>query len=106
MVVETNSDNGCVTVAKPDQIIVWQGTDLYAGASLCAYQCLTKRFGYTIVYCEKMNVNCFWIRNDILESYFEIKSNIFRRVLNDSLLRTNSHKLSLDANKIWHNIKC
>jgi hypothetical protein len=43
----------------------WDGTN-YFGASVCAYNALATRYGYTLVYCENKGVNCFFIRNDII----------------------------------------
>jgi len=53
----------CVTIEKPkpDQILYWDGSN-YHGGSVCAFRCLAKNNGYTMVYCETRGVNCFWIR--------------------------------------------
>ena len=45
----------------------WDGSN-YFGASLLALSKLGKMFGYSIIYCDKMGVNCFFIRNDIIEN--------------------------------------
>ena len=66
VVHETNSKRACISVAKLDYLHKWDGTNEYSGASTCAYQCLAKRFNYTMVYCEIRGVNCFWLRDDIL----------------------------------------
>ena len=106
VVVETSPEKECVTVAKPDEITFWDGKSRYAGASLCAYQCMSKRYGYTIVYCEKKNVNCFWVRNDVLDKFFGIKHDIFRSVLVSSFLRPSDIKLAGPTDKEWHVVKC
>jgi hypothetical protein len=41
----------------------WRGTD-YFGASLLALARLSKRKGYSLVYCEKSGVNAFFVRDD------------------------------------------
>ena len=108
VVVETNlyySD--CVTVTKPEKIIMWNGGDIYHGTSLCAFQCLASRFGYTVVYCEKKNVNCFLVRDDVLESMHGVKAEVFRKVLTSSFLRPNlKRKLDLPAGKQWYEVEC
>ena len=106
MVVETNPDEGCVTVPKPDKLTFWDGRTRFAGASLCAFQCLAKRFDYTIVYCEEMNYNCFWMRNDMLESYFKIKIDLVKEVLTDDVLRPERRKVFIPKTKKWYEVKC
>jgi hypothetical protein len=43
----------------------WDGTN-YFGASLLSFVKLTQKHGYTLVYCNVIGVNCFFVRNDIL----------------------------------------
>jgi hypothetical protein len=99
---------GCVTVEKPTKVIYWTGRTRYAGATLCAYQCLAKRFAYTIVYCEKANVNCFWMRNDVLTKLFGINIGLFKRVLDNSFLRPFNLSDTADvlADGKWHQVTC
>ena len=66
VVHETNAKRACISVAKLDELHNWDGTTEYSGASVCAYQCMAKRFNYTMVYCESRGVNCFWLREDLL----------------------------------------
>ena len=106
IVVETNQEKGCVTVAKPTELTYWDGNSRYAGASLCAYLCLAKQYGYTIIYCEKSNVNCFWIRNDLLINIFHIKIGVFRQIFTSSFLRPAEPNLSGQLFKKWFEIEC
>ncbi|CAF0852463.1 unnamed protein product [Brachionus calyciflorus] len=77
----------CVTVAKLNGLAFWDNHSKYFGASLCAYYCLAIRFEYTMVYCESKGVNCFWIRNDILENKFKnIDAETIQKELNPNLL--------------------
>ena len=44
----------------------WDGTNYY-GASLLSLDTLGKKFNYSLVYCNKNGVNCFFIHNDIIK---------------------------------------
>jgi hypothetical protein len=85
LVHEVNQQPGnlCVTVAKEDKLIFWDGSN-YHGGSVCAFWCLAKRFSYTMVYCEKAGVNCFWLRNDLLENNLY---NIDHKIIQTNLIR-------------------
>lgn len=48
----------------------WNGTN-YFGASLLALDNLCKNKGYTLVYCESMGVNAFWVRTDCMTENLE-----------------------------------
>jgi len=56
-----------------DKIIIydkngrWDNTN-YFGASLLAFYKLGKKYNYTLVYCDKKGVNCFFIHNDIIKN--------------------------------------
>ena len=41
----------CVTVPKPDvnQLVLWESGSSYHGGSVCAFYCLAKTNGYTMV---------------------------------------------------------
>lgn len=75
----------CVTVPREDDIILWDGTDFHGG-SVCAFWCLAKRFSYTMVYCEKNGVNCFWIRNDLFEKHLGIDHKEAQKILDPKFL--------------------
>lgn len=45
----------------------WDGTN-YFGASLMSLNKLGKKFNYSLVYCNKNGVNCFFIHNDIIKN--------------------------------------
>ena len=56
-----------------DKIIIydkngmWDGSN-YFGASLLSFDKLGKKYNYSLVYCDKKGVNCFFIHNDILKN--------------------------------------
>lgn len=52
-------------VVKYEPTRTWNGTN-YFGASLLALDNLNKKKGYSLVYCESMGVNAFWVRDDCL----------------------------------------
>ena len=78
----------CVTVPKSDKLIFWDKTSFH-GASVCAFYCLAKRFNYTMVYCESDGIDCFWVRNDILENHLKIKPDFVQSVLTPDILYNN-----------------
>lgn len=48
---------------------VWDGTQAF-GASLKAFQLLSEKFGYSLVGCDIVGVNAFFIRNDLVADKF------------------------------------
>lgn len=77
----------CVSVAKLNGLALWDNYSKYYGANICAYFCLAVRFNYSMIYCESQGVNCFWIRNDILEKKFGTSTiNQIKTVLNATFL--------------------
>ena len=46
----------------------WDGSN-YFGASLISFNKLLTKYNYSLVYCENMGVNAFFIHNDILKDY-------------------------------------
>ena len=109
IVHEVNQQPGhlCVTVKKEDKLIFWDGS-FYHGGSVCTFWCLARQFDYTMVYCEKAGLNCFWIRNDLLEeNLIDIDHRIVQTVLNPTFLyqkpKFGSHKKS---EKEWRHIEC
>lgn len=72
---EVNRERTCVTTSKLAGLAFWDNVSTYFGASVCAFYCLARRFDYSMVYCEKAGVNCFWVRNDLLKSLlFDVAS--------------------------------
>jgi hypothetical protein len=96
----------CVTVLKPLSLIEWVWNTEYHGASLCAFQCLAKRFDYTIVYCESAGVNCFWMRNDLLYELFGIKVDVMWKALSVDFLWRKPDFVYRPTDKDWHRVKC
>ena len=45
----------------------WDGTN-YFGASLLAFNKLAEKYSYSLVYCNKNGVNCFFVHNDIIKN--------------------------------------
>jgi hypothetical protein len=58
---------------KYDPNAQWDGTN-YFGASLLALANLGKSKGYTLIGCDRVGVNAFFVRNDLIKNNFEIKS--------------------------------
>ena len=88
VVHEANGKRACVSVAKParGEIRHWDGASEYSGASVCAYQCLAQRFGYTMVYCESKGVNCFWLRDDMIGTKAGMDVALVKSVLTEQFL--------------------
>jgi hypothetical protein len=61
----------------------------YQGASLSAFSGLYKAFGYRMVYCESKGVNCFAVRDDLLQPLLnggDDAANIVSEMLSDAKL--------------------
>lgn len=95
----------CITVPKSDKLIIDDGTEFH-GANICAYTCLSKRFGYTMVYCESVGVNCFWIRDDLMENILGFDVSVVQRVLTKEFLWKKPAFAYKKTDKIWHQIVC
>ena len=96
----------CVVVNKSDDLVYWDGFN-YHGASVCAFYCLAKKFNYSMIYCEKSGVNCFWIRNDLIEMKLNFSVNLLQNILNPKFLYKklkNSYKNS--TGKTWTYVNC
>jgi hypothetical protein len=48
---------------------VWDGTQAF-GASLKAYELLGRKFGYSLVGCDIIGINAFFVRDDLLKDHF------------------------------------
>jgi hypothetical protein len=72
VIVEYNSlidiEKGSATVPYAD-VFDNRGISYYHGASLSAFNSLAKQKGYSLVYCESVGVNAFYVRNDLLSSF-------------------------------------
>ncbi len=95
----------CVTVPKPLNLTFWDSSD-YHGASVCAFRCMAIRFGYTMVYCGSHGVNCFWIRNDLLEKYLNIEASVVQRVLTPAVLYMKPAFIYRSTNNPWLHVNC
>jgi GNAT superfamily N-acetyltransferase len=51
----------------------WAGTD-YMGASLQALVGVARDWGYTLVACDSIGVNAFFVRDDLIDGHFERRS--------------------------------
>jgi hypothetical protein len=59
------------------------------------------------VYCESSGVNCFWVRNDILESVLPVEISIVQNFLNPKyLFRKSKGKNNPSIDKKWHFVSC
>jgi hypothetical protein len=67
IICEYNSSHS----VNEDKIVIynkngmWDGTN-YFGASLLALQKLGKRYNYSLIYCNKNGVNCFFVSDDLI----------------------------------------
>ncbi len=70
-VVEYNADLGSDRSLRvaPDDRGVWDGS-FYFGASLKALENLGRKHGYSLVGCDLVGVNAFFVRNDCVEGHF------------------------------------
>jgi hypothetical protein len=59
-----------------DKIIIydrnggWDGYHNYFGASLLSLKKLMEMYNYSLIYCDNQGVNCFFLRNDIINEKF------------------------------------
>ena len=111
VVHEVNQQPGnlCVTVQKEDKLIFWDYKlrSNYHGGSVCAFWCLAQKFDYTMVYCEKAGVNCFWIRNDLLEENLNgIDHRLVQTILNPTFLYKKPKFTYKKSNNEWAQIEC
>lgn len=95
----------CVTVPKSDQVIYWDGSSFH-GASVCAFYCLAKQFKYTMVYCESAGVNCFLVRNDLIESVMGFDASIVQRYLTPRVLQKYPKFSYPNTSNEWYQVKC
>lgn len=96
----------CVTVPKTDKLIFWDSTEFH-GASVCAFYCLAKNSkSYTMIYCESKGVNCFWVRNDLLEKHLKINSEFVQSILTPEFLFRKPNFAYTKTTKSWQNITC
>lgn len=90
----------CVTVKKPNLLVFWDGSN-YHGGSVCAFRCLAIRNGYTMVYCESAGVNCFWIRNDLLQKNLNVDTQVVQRILTPTFLWKKPKFTYRNTNNVW-----
>lgn len=95
----------CVTVPRPSELKFWDGSNFH-GASVCAFYCLAKRFDYTMVYCETVGVNCFWIRNDVLKKHLKINSKEAQDILTPQYLFRQPKFEYRNTQNIWEVVTC
>lgn len=104
--INQQTPDRCVSVLRPTAITYWDGRSEYSGASVCAFQCLAKRFNYTMIYCESSGVNCFWLRDDILFSLFQIETSVFKQMFTPAFLWSKPNFTTEHSEKVWQEIKC
>ena len=107
VIVEVNQQppHKCVTTKKSDEILYWDETE-YHGASVCAFNCLAKRFNYTMVYCERRGVNCFMVRNDLLENVLQVNITFVRSILTPHILFKQANFSYSKTDNQWHRVVC
>ena len=101
---EVNQQDRCVTVPKPEKLEYWKGSNFH-GASACAFRCLAMRYGYTMVYCDTLGINCFWLKDDLVEKYLGIPSKLVQGVLSSTYLFKKSFEY-FNTTNIWVEIVC
>lgn len=60
-------------VVEYDPELRWDGTD-YFGASLLALEALGKSKGYTLITCDQMGINAFFVRSELIGGRFKVRS--------------------------------
>jgi hypothetical protein len=95
----------CVTVPKPAGLVYWDSSN-YHGGSVCAFQCLAKRFNYTMVYCESAGVNCFLLRDDLLIRALKVNVELFQKILNPSKLYKRPGFSYKSTSNPWFYVNC
>ena len=103
--VNQQTPDRCVVVPKSDDLIFWDSTN-YCGGSVCAFYCLSKRFDYSMIYCESAGVNCFWIRNDLIKENLGLEVNLIQKMFDPKFLFKTPGFVYRDTNKEWVNISC
>ena len=103
--INQQTPDKCVTVKKNSELIFWDGSN-YHGASVCAFYCLAKSFDYSMVYCESAGVNCFWIRNDLIQKYLKLNVKVLQRLLNPTFLQKKPNFVYPPTNNEWHVVQC
>ena len=78
----------------------------YFGATPMAMIILYKQFGYSLVYCEKRGVNCFWVRDDELSTDDVVRLNEKQQILDTIACAKygrdqGAHKRHLDDTDKW-----
>lgn len=105
--VNMQSPDVCVTVPLLNGLAVWDNFSVFYGANICAFYCLAKRFNYTMVYCENRGVNCFWLRDDLIERILNIDAAFVRRILNPFSLFKRAYLPYRDTDQKWQYLqKC
>ncbi len=104
--VNQQEPNMCVTVPKPAEYRKWDGLSSFHGGSVCAFRCLAKRFKYTMVYCESAGVNCFWIRNDLLEQKLGFGIESIQGMLTPQVLYKKLAFAYQSHSEVWEQVKC
>jgi hypothetical protein len=98
--------NLCVSVVKPVNLTFWRDSNEYHGASVCAFRCLANRFNYTMIYCEKSGVNCFWMRDDLLRTLTGFDVNLAKAIFTPEFLWIRPGFKYKVTNDLWENIIC
>lgn len=104
--VNQQPPNICVTVAKVQELVFWEYQSQYHGGSVCAFRCLAKQNGYTMIYCESAGVNCFWVRNDLLENYLKVSAEFAQKIFSPQFLYRKPKFNYKETKKNWTYISC
>ena len=103
--VNQQTPDMCVVVLKSDEIIYWD-LSIYHGGSVCAFYCLAKHFHYSMIYCESTGVNCFWIRNDLIQNNLGMNVSLLQSILNPQFLYKRFPVVFKNSSKEWFRVEC
>lgn len=106
--VNTQPSSACVAVQKEEaKSLVWDGQSDYRGASVCAFWCLANQLSYTMVYCESLGGECFWLRNDLIDEALYLQPEVVQTILNPRFLYKKPKMMpTKKANKEWVDVGC
>ncbi len=58
------------------------------------------------MYCESAGVNCFWIRNDLIQRVLGVNITLMQKILNPKFLYRKAKFAYRNTNNKWHHVNC
>lgn len=100
IIMEFNSGYGLKPITQPyiKDFNYFENGGYYFGASITAFEILSKKKGYTLVCCDRSGTNLFFVRNDLFDK-LKIKK------LNAKDLFVHQIRRDLTPDEIWEMIK-